>query len=353
MRAVVFTDYGEPLEITDVEEPSVDETGVVIETEACGICRSDWHAWMGDWKWSGVELSPGQIIGHEPAGRVREVGEQVDGINEGDHVTVPFNLADGTCPHCRSGYGNICESGMILGFYPQVPGAFAEQFHAPDAEVNVVQLPDGVSSIDMATMGCRFMTAFHGIVHQADVAAGDWVAVHGCGGVGLSAIHIADALGATVVAVDLDDDTLDTATDIGASETVNASDTDDVGEAVQAVTDGGAHVSVDALGIADTCRNSIFSLRRRGTHVQIGLTTEEEQGEITLPTDLMVQLELEVVGSKGMPATRYDEIFRMVANEQLDPGIVIGEEVGLADTSEKLGAMTDFETSGIPVISEF
>lgn len=353
MRAAVFTEYGEPLDVTEVSEPQLDATGAVIETEACGICRSDWHAWVGDWTWAGMELAPGQILGHEPAGRVVEVGDQVQGITEGDHVTVPFYIAEGACSQCRAGHSNICEQGMGLGFHDALHGAFAERFYIPFADVNVVRLPEGVSSVDMASLGCRFTTAFHALVHQADVSAGDWVAIHGCGGVGLSAVHIADALGANVVAVDLDDEKLAIATDLGAGEVVNANDTDDVPGAVEALTSGGAHVSLDALGIAATCRNSVSSLRRRGTHVQIGLTTEEEKGEIALPTDLMVHNEFTIVGSKGMPPARYEEIFRMVAAGTLDPGAVITETVSLEDTSATLAAMTEFETFGVSVITEF
>ncbi|WP_331235767.1 zinc-dependent alcohol dehydrogenase family protein [Natronorarus salvus] len=353
MRAAVFTEYGEPLDVREVDEPTLDPTGVVIETEACGICRSDWHAWTGDWTWAGMDLAPGQILGHEIAGRVVEVGDRVGEVTEGDHVTVPFYVAEGACPQCRAGHPNVCDHGMGLGFHDALPGAFAERFSVPFADVNLVPLPDGVSSVDMASLGCRFVTAFHALVHQAEVSAGDWVAIHGCGGVGLSAVHIADALGANVVAVDLDDGTLAIATDLGASEVVNATETDDVPATVEALTDGGAHVSIDALGIAATCRNSVYSLRRRGTHVQIGLTTEAEAGEIALPTDLMVHNEFTIVGSKGMPSARYGEIFRMVAAGNLDPGAVITETVSLEETSETLASMTDFETYGIPVITEF
>ncbi len=353
MRAAVFTDYGQPLDVRAVDEPRLNPTGVVIETEACGICRSDWHAWMGDWIWAGMELSPGQILGHEPAGRVIDVGDQVQQITVGDHVSVPFYIAEGGCPQCRAGHSNICDHGMGLGFHDALQGAFAERFSVPFADVNVVRLPENVSSVDMASLGCRFTTAFHALVHQADVSAGDWVAVHGCGGVGLSAIHIADALGANVVAVDLDDETLAVAMDLGANEIVSANDTDGVPGAVKALTGGGAHVSLDALGIADTCRNSVFSLRRRGTHVQIGLTTEAEKGEVALPSDHMVHNEFTLVGSKGMPSARYGEIFRMVAAGKLDPGTVITETVTIEDTSATLAAMTDFETYGVSVITEF
>ncbi|WP_433631633.1 zinc-dependent alcohol dehydrogenase family protein [Halomicrococcus sp. NG-SE-24] len=353
MRAAVLREYGEPLQIEDVERPSPDPDGVVIETEACGICRSDWHAWQGDWDWIGAKPPKGQILGHEPAGTVVAVGEDVTRLREGDSVAVPFNLSDGTCPECRNGHSNVCENLVPLGFAEAAPGAFAEQVHVPAADQNAVALPDDVSPVAMAGLGCRFVTAFHALVHRADVDAGDWVAVHGCGGVGLSAVHIASAVGANVVAVDLAEEKLEKAATLGAAETVNAAETDDVPGAVRAVTDGGANVSVDALGIAETCHNSVNSLRRRGQHVQIGLTTEDERGSVDLPTDAMVMKEIDFLGSFGMQPPRYDEIFRMVERGTLTPSAVVSETVTLDDVPDRLAAMTNFETMGIPVVDEF
>ena len=353
MRAAVLTDYGEPLEIQEVDRPSPEPDQVVVETEACGICRSDWHGWQGDWDWLGAKPPQGQILGHEPAGTVLEVGDDVETVSEGDRVAVPFNLSDGSCYYCKNGMSNICEMIMPLGFTSLTPGAFAEEFPVREADQNVVQLPDEVDSVDMAGLGCRFVTAFHGLSHRADVSAGDWVAVHGCGGVGLSAIHIADAQGANVVAVDIQDEKLEWAEKMGADETLNAAEVDNVGSHVKAIAGGGADVSVDALGIAETCQNSIASLGRRGQHLQIGLTTSEEQGEISIPTDAMVMQEIEFLGSFGMQPTRFDEIFRMIEQGKLQPGKLVSETVGLEDVPDRLEAMSDFGTVGIPVITEF
>ncbi|WP_049917812.1 zinc-binding dehydrogenase [Haloferax denitrificans] len=353
MRAVTFTTPGEPLEIREVDEPALDEAGVIVETEACGICRSDWHAWQGDPLWESRDFDDGHVFGHEPAGVVVEVGDEVEHVREGDRVTVPFNLGDGTCPSCRLGRSNVCDNRVPLGLAPEANGAFAERFHVPWADYNVVQLPDSVASVEMAGLGCRFMTSFHALVHRADVTAGDWVVVYGCGGVGLSAVHIADALGANAVAVDLFDEKLSFARELGAVETLNANDLADVPSEVRGLTDGGAHVSVDALGIAETCQNAVKSLRKRGQHVQVGLTSNEEGGEVALPTDRMVLDELQFIGAVGMPRPRYDEIFRMMDRGALEPAAVISETVSLDQTPELLASMTDFDTVGIPVIDTF
>jgi D-arabinose 1-dehydrogenase-like Zn-dependent alcohol dehydrogenase len=353
MRAAVLTEYGEPLEIRDVDRPDASADGVVVETEACGICRSDWHGWQGDWDWLGGQAPTGQILGHEPAGTVVEVGDDVQTLDVGDRVAIPFNLADGTCHYCQTDRSNICENVKSLGFTPAAPGAFAEYVHVPSADFNAVTLPDGVSAVDMAGLGCRFMTAFHAIAHRADMGAGDWVAVHGCGGVGLSAVHIADALGAHVVAADIKAEKLELASDLGAMATVDAAAVDSVPREIMSITDGGADVSIDALGIAETAQNSVRGLRRSGQHLQVGLTSEEEQGVIPLETDMMVMKEIEFIGSFGMQPPRYDEIFRMVESGRLDPSTIVSETVPLEQVSEKLAAMTDYETMGIPVIDEF
>ncbi|RBI59178.1 alcohol dehydrogenase [halophilic archaeon] len=355
MRAAVFQGPKEPLEIEDVEPPECDDAGIVVETDACGICRSDWHAWQGDWSWIGMRPTPGLVFGHEPVGTVVEVGDDVERISEGDRVTNPFNLSDGTCVRCREGRGNICERSVPMGFLDFAPGAFAERYPVREADQNAVVLPDGVDPTAVASLGCRFATAFHGVAHRVDVDPGDWVAVHGCGGVGLSAVHVADALGASVVAVDLNRDSLDKAVELGADETVHAHEVEDVPQTVKGFTERsrGVDVSIDALGIAETCKNSVNSLGKGGQHLQIGLTTTDEEGEVSLPVDVMVTDEREFYGSYGMPPQEYDEIFRMMERGKLDPGRIVSETVALEDVPEKIATLGDYETVGIPVVDEF
>ena len=352
MNAAVLKAYGEPLEIEEIDAPEPEPDGAVIEVEACGICRSDWHAWMGHGEWNDDQVPEGQVLGHEPAGRVVAVGERVTEIAEGDRVAVPFNLGDGTCIECRNGHGNVCADGWALGFESAAPGAFAEQVHIPRAEFNAVPLPEGVSAVEMAALGCRYATAFHALAHRAEVGGGDWVAVHGCGGLGLAVVEIATALGANVVAVDVRPEPLERATELGAQATV-AGDSGAVPAAIEELTSGGAHVSVDALGRAETAQNSVRSLRSRGTHVQLGLTTDAERGEIPLPTDYLTRWDLSVLGSRGMPPSRYDELLRMIETGTLNPGRLVTREVTLGDVSERLAVMGDYGTEGVEVVTDF
>ncbi|WP_049927896.1 zinc-dependent alcohol dehydrogenase family protein [Halopiger goleimassiliensis] len=354
MRAAVLESYGEPLSIESVDDPDPAPHGVVVDVEACGICRSDWHAWQGHGEWADDRVPLGQILGHEPAGRVARVGERVAALEPGDRVAVPFNLGDGSCHQCRNGHGNVCEDGYALGFEADVPGAFAERVHVPHAEFNLARLPDGVSAIAAAALGCRYVTAFHALAHRADVAGGDWVAIYGCGGLGLAAVQIATALGGRVVAVDVREEPLELATDLGAEATVDASALEgDVPAEIEAITDGGTHVSVDALGRAETCRNSLDSLRTRGTHVQVGLTTDAERGEVSLPIDEITRWDVTVVGSRGMPPSRYDELLRLIDAGRLEPSVLVTREVALENVSDRLAAMTEYGTTGLEVVTRF
>jgi alcohol dehydrogenase len=347
MRAAVLREYGEPLEVTERPVPDPAADGAVVAVEACGLCRSDWHAWQGHGEWADDRVPLDYVLGHEPAGRVVAVGADVDRFREGDRVVVPFNLGCGACASCHTGHGNTCREGLALGFERAAPGAFAERVAVPAADYNLQRLPGGVSFTEVAAVGCRYATAFHALAHRAEVGGGDWVAVHGCGGVGLSVVQIARALGARPVAVDVSADARERAEAVGAEATVDGADPVD---AIEAVTDGGADVSVDALGRAETARNSVRCLRERGAHVQVGLTTDAERGEVSLPTDLMTRWELDWYGSRGLSPTRFPELLSMIEAGALDPGALVGREVSLDEVSDRLAAMTDYGTDGIEVV---
>ena len=351
MRAAILREYGEPLDIRDVSPPEPGPGGAVVAVEACGLCRSDWHAWQGHGEWNDDRVPRGQVLGHEPAGEVVAIGDNVERIAEGDSVVVPFSLGDGTCPRCRSGRGNICADGLALGFEPDAPGAFAEQVAVPAADYNLVHLPDRLTPSAAAVLGCRYMTAYHALADRASLVGGDWLAVHGCGGVGLSAVQLGSALGARVLAVDPSENARERAKALGARTTLDPTVRDPV-ESIRERT-GGADVSVDALGIAETCRNSIRCLRPRGTHVQVGLTTDDERGSVALPTDWMTRWEITFVGSRGMPPTRYGALFDLLDARNIDPGALLSLELSLDEVSDRLAAMGTYETSGVEVITSF
>jgi D-arabinose 1-dehydrogenase-like Zn-dependent alcohol dehydrogenase len=350
MRAAVMEGIRKPLVVRDVPDPSPAPNGAVVRVEANGICRTDWHLWVGDWSWFGIQLPMPHVLGHEFCGVVEAVGPDVTRVKRGDRVLVPFSQGDGTCEWCRSGHHNVCDTLLTPGVVYW--GGYGRYVAVPFADVNLVPLPESVSFVDAASMGCRFMTAFHALVDQAVVRAGEWVSVHGCGGVGMSAVQIASALGARVIAVDVAGDKLAMAKSLGAVATVDASKSD-AGKAIIELTGGGAHVAVDALGIAATCQAAIMALRKRGRHVQIGLTSSAEQGMIALPIDLIVLKELTIVGSLGMQAPRYGAMLGMVETGKLAPGKLVQSRIGLEEAGGVLESMDRYGTVGVTVIDRY
>ncbi len=346
MRAAVYEEFKAPLTIQDVPDPTPDELGVVIRVKATGVCRSDWHGWMGH----DPDITLPHVPGHELAGEIAAVGKKVAKWKVGDRVTLPFVCGCSVCPQCASGNQQVCDNQFQAGFTHW--GSFAEYVAIQRADINLVRLPDEISFDTAASLGCRFMTSFRAVVDQGQVKGGQWVAVHGCGGVGLSSIMIAHALGADVVAIDITDEKLDFARSIGAAATINAVITDDVVDSVKNITRGGAHVSIDALGSPTTCFNSIANLRKRGKHVQVGLMVGPHKHPV-IPMDQVVAKELEILGSHGMQAFRYPEMMEMIRSGKLSPGKLVGKTINLEESLEELINMDNFEGIGVTVINAF
>ena len=346
MRAAIYEEFKTPLTIQNVSDPNPDEMGVVIKVKATGLCRSDWHGWMGH----DPDVSVPHVPGHELAGEIAAIGNKVSKWKVGDRVTMPFVCGCGVCPQCASGNQQVCDNQFQPGFTHW--GSFAEYVAIQRADINLVHVPDELTFEAAASLGCRFITSFRAVVDQGQVTGGQWVAVHGCGGVGLSAIMIADALGADVVAIDIADEKLDFARSIGAAATINAAKTEHVVAAVKEITRGGVHVSIDALGSPTTCFNSIANLRKRGKHVQVGLMVGDHHHP-AIPMDQVVANELEILGSHGMQAFRYPLMMEMIRSAKLSPQKLVGKTITLEDSLKELVNMNNFEGTGVTVINEF
>lgn len=329
MRAVVYSAYGQTPVVTTVPAPAAPDGGAVLDVRATGVCRSDWHAWRGH---DPVPLP--NTPGHELAGVVASVGVGVTRWRPGDRVTVPFVCACGACEYCHAGEAQVCPHQTQPGFTG--PGSFAEQVVVHAADTNLVALPGSVDFVTAASLGCRFATAFRALTAHGRLAAGDWLAVHGCGGLGLSAVQIGVALGARVIAVDIAPAALARATELGAAHTIDASADQDPATIVRDLTDGGATVSIDALGSPVTAAASVRSLRRRGRHVQAGLLLD---GPTPLPMDVVVARELAIHGTHGMAAADYPPLLALVADGTLRPDLLVSTVIGLDDAPAALTAM--------------
>jgi alcohol dehydrogenase len=345
MRAIVFDRFQGPLVLRQVPDPRPPDDGVLIRVKATGICRSDWHGWMGH----DPDVRPPHVPGHELAGMIEEIGPEVRRWKPGERITVPFAVGCGRCPQCLAGDLHICDNYFQPGFTGW--GSFAELVAIPHADLNLVRLPDELDFVESASLGCRFTTAFRAVVAQGRVSEGEWVAVHGCGGVGLAAIMIARALGAQVIGVDLRTEALDCARDLGAAHVLDASNCDVV-NAIHDLTHGGVHLSLDALGSRATCRNSIECLRKRGRHVQVGLMAGEDR-DAALPMSAVIARELEILGSHGMPAHAYGAVFEMIRAGKLQPKKLVNKTIPLEQAPAELEAMTQFNSLGTTIIEKF
>ncbi|WP_236968798.1 zinc-binding dehydrogenase [Microbacterium aurantiacum] len=341
MRAVVVDDVRAAPVVRDVEEPAPPVGGVVVDVHATGLCRSDWHAWAGH-----DDIRFPHVPGHELAGVISAVGGGVRTWRVGDRVTVPFVCGCGRCRWCRAGEAQVCPEQEQPGFTHW--GSFAERVVLHAADTNLVAVPEGVSMEAAAALGCRFATAYRALTARACVAEGEWVVVVGAGGVGLSAVMIARALGAHVIAVDRTEEALDAAARFGARHTVRA-DGRSIPDAVRALVSEGADVSIDAVGSETTCADAVLSLRRRGRHVQIGLLPSES-GLSAVPMARAIAWELDLLGSHGMAAADYPGMLALIRDGRLRPQDLIERTVGLAEAAQLLPRMPDARPAGLTMI---
>lgn len=344
MRAAVLRTYRADLSIETVPDPVCEEDGVVLRTLACGICRSDWHGWVGEHP----RVKPGQIPGHEYCGEVVEAGPR-SGWKPGDKLIAPFILSCGSCPACQSGESHTCFDQRLPGFIE--PGAFAEYISVPRGH-NLTRLPDSLSPVQAAGLGCRVTTAWHALTGRAAVRAGEWLAVHGTGGIGLSCLILGQALGARVIVVDVVPEKLSHALSLGAEAAIDARE-GDVAQRIREITGGlGAHVSVEALGIEVTTNASIECLRPLGRHVQVGMPVGHT-AVMPIHMNTVYMKNLALYGTRGMPAWRYPSLLGLIEAGRVDVAPLIAREVALTGASAELRAFDGPTPPGVAVISDF
>ncbi|MFC7530898.1 zinc-dependent alcohol dehydrogenase family protein [Actinoplanes sp. GCM10030250] len=354
VRAVVVDAARDQPRVREVAEPTAPAGGVVVRVMATGLCRSDWHGWAGH----DEDIVFPHVPGHELAGVVAEVGAGVRHWRNGDRVTVPFVCGCGRCEWCRSGQAQVCPDQQQPGFTHW--GSFAGYVALHSADTNLIAVPEQVSFAAAAGLGCRFATAYRALAGRARLAEGEWVTVIGAGGVGLSAVMIARALGGRVIAVDRNAEALAAAADLGAEHTLHAepavqrdhtrgADGLDIPAAVAGLTGGGSHVSVDAVGSEQTCADAILSLRRRGRHVQVGLLPPVD-GHPRVPMARVIGWELDVLGSHGMAAADYPAMMALIEQGSLQPQRLIERTVGLGEAAELLPDFDRATVAGMTMI---
>lgn len=328
MRAILVERFGVRPVVAEVPDPAVPDHGAVLRVEATGLCRSDWHGWQGH----DPDIRLPYVPGHEIAGTIAAAGRDVRGWSPGDRVTVPFVCACGACAQCRAGNQQVCLRQEQPGF--TYWGSFAEYVAVPHAGVNLVRLPDDLGFADAASLGCRFATAYRAVRQVGKVAAGEWVAVFGCGGAGLSAVMIAVAAGAGVVAVDVSPAALALASTHGAAHALAADP--DVAGRIRDITGGGAHLSIDAIGSAEVAGQALRSLRPGGRHVQVGLLP----AAVSVDMRPLIAGELQWLGSHGMAAHDYPAMLELVSSGAVRPGDLVTRVIGLDDVPDALAAMS-------------
>lgn len=341
MRAVVLDTVRGAPKVREVPDPAPPEGGVVVEVRSTGLCRSDWHAWAGH-----EDITFPHVPGHELAGVVVAVGAGVQRWTAGDRVTVPFVCGCGDCLWCRQGDAAVCPHQQQPGFTHW--GSFAEYVALHAADTNLVGVPEGVTYEAAASLGCRFATAYRALAHRARLAAGEWVTIVGAGGVGLSAVMIARALGARVIVMDRHREALNAADALGAEHTLLAAG-DDLSGTVAELTGGGSHVAVDAVGSEQTCAQAVLSLRRRGRHAQIGLLPGAA-GHPKVPMERVIAWELDLLGCHGMAASDYPGMLNLIEQGDLAPQKLIEQTIGLQEAARRLPGFDQAAVAGMTMI---
>lgn len=345
MRAMVLEGV-EDYNLREVPVPAVPPHGILLKVMANGVCRSDWHKWHGHYS----RIYP-KILGHEMCGVVEEVGELVTRHKVGDRVMIPVSGSEGTCDMCKAGHGNLCESYLVPGI--GYDGGFAEYVAVPYADRNAEPLPENVTFEEGAILSCRYITGFKGVVEAAKVKIGEWVAVYGCGGVGLASVQTASKMGAFVIAVDVKAEALELAKKMGADHVVDASAGDPVEEILKITSGRGVDVAIEALGNKNVMVQCFNSLAKLGRLCQLGVTQLGPEGDASIPVNPVVQKEITIVGSLSSPIQGFKPMLELVAAGKLDVKPLLAETCTLTQVVDIFKRMDNNDVVGAVVCNDF
>jgi propanol-preferring alcohol dehydrogenase len=317
MKAVRMTEPGEALQLQEVPIPAVGEKDILVRIRAAGICHSDAHYRGGRSKMGMLPIT----LGHEVAGVVEKVGAQVTNVRTGDRVALHYNITCGDCYHCNTGHDQFCSSVQMIGHH--VDGGYAEYISIPAR--NAIPLPEEIPFEAGATLMCASATALHSL-HKARLKAGETVAIFGVGGLGLSAIQLAKALGAVeVFAVDIKDDKLELASEYGATP-VHSARCDAAAE-IRSLTHGrGVDVAIEMIGLQKTMRQTVESLGVMGRAVIVGIS----QIPLEIHTyQTLIGYEAEVIGSNDHLLSELPLLMDMARRGVLDTSRVVSQTIPL------------------------
>jgi 2-desacetyl-2-hydroxyethyl bacteriochlorophyllide A dehydrogenase len=327
MKAIRMVEPGKPLELQQISIPSAGEEDVLVRVRATGICHSDAHYRAGRSSMGSMPIT----LGHEVAGEVEWVGANVRTVQAGERVCLHYNISCGDCYYCKSGKEQFCSTVRMIGHH--IDGGYAEYIAVPAR--NAIPLPDEISFAEGATLMCASATALHAL-RRGRVKEGETVAVFGVGGLGMSAIQLAKALGAVeVYAVDIKQDKLELASEYGAIP-IDASRVEAV-EELRTLTKGkGVDVALEMIGLPVTMKQTVESLGVLGRAVIVGLSQTPLEVH---PYQTLIGYEAEIIGSNDHLLEELPLLIDMAHRKVLDTSRVVSQKIPL--DAEKINRRLD------------
>ncbi len=310
------------MKIEDVAVPKHGPTDVLVKVAACGLCRTDLHYLHG----TPTFKKPPLILGHEVSGTVEEAGADVTAFKKEDKVIIPPVFGCGKCFYCRNGRPTLCTNQIMVGNHRD--GGFAEYISVPAGEIFAA--PENVPLPEASIISDAISTPYHAVVNRAMVKPGDTVVVFGVGGVGLSTIQLAAAVGGKVIAVDIFDEKLEIAKKFGAVEGINGKKEENVPKKIRRMTGGGADIALEVIGNPMTIQQAFNSVRWGGRVVVVGYSAKET----VIDSARLMFREIEIKGSLGCGQQDYPKLIELVKLGKIKVKEMVTHKFKLEDINE-------------------